>query len=163
MRLPAGVIASLALLAIVACRTTGVGANDAASAQSSVASAQSHADDVGAIEKILAETSDAWNRHDAQGLAAHSTDDIDHIGVRGNWSNGKAALRAEFVAVAPRINNTVTGSIERIRFLTPDIALAIIRREYKSATETRAAIGTSVFQKINGEWLVTAFQNTYVQ
>ena len=40
---------------------------------------------------------------------------------------------------------------------------AIIKRQYKSATETRNAIGTSVFQRIKGEWLVTAFQNTYVQ
>jgi uncharacterized protein (TIGR02246 family) len=159
----ARVLATLPVLIATACRTGTAGAGSAPSAQAAGTSIEGHSDDVRAIQNILAETDAAWNNHDAAGLAAHSTEDIDHSGVRGNWSRGKSELNAEFATVTPRISNTVSGSIERIRFLTPEIAVAIIRRQYKSATETRNAIGTSVFQKINGEWLVTAFQNTYVQ
>jgi uncharacterized protein (TIGR02246 family) len=148
--------------ACVSTTLTPTGGEPAAQTSASSA-AQSRENDIRAIEQILKETSDAWNRHDPEGLVAHSADDIDHIGVNGRWTRGRAELHSAFVTVAPRINNSVIGSVESVRFLTPDIAVAIISRQYKSATETRNAIGTSVFQRINGEWLVTAFQNTYVQ
>lgn len=115
------------------------------------------------IIRIVTETSDAWNRRDAKGLAAHVTDDTDHIGVGGDWTSGKAALEQRFRQVLPAVQNTVTFSVEKIRFLSPDIAIAVIRRTYHYEKETSNAIGTSVFQRINGEWLTAAFQNTTVQ
>ena len=125
--------------------------------------AQDRALDTKAIERIVAENEDAWNRRDAKALVAHVTEDTDHIGVGGDWTTGKAALEKRLSQVFETVQPTQTGSIERIRFLSPDIAVAQIRRKYQNEKRSWYAIGTSVFQKKNGGWLLAAFQNTLVR
>ena len=125
--------------------------------------AEDHSLDKQAIDRIVADNDDAWNRRDAKGLVAHVTDDTDHIGVGGHWTTGKAALEKHLSQVFSTTQPTQTASIERLRFLSPDIAVAQIRREYRNAKKSWYAISTSVFQKKKGEWLVAAFQNTLVQ
>src|SRR5712692_1644382 len=46
-------------------------------------------DDEAAIRKIVADSADAWNRRDAKALAAHTSEDHDHINVNGAWRNGR--------------------------------------------------------------------------
>jgi metallo-beta-lactamase class B len=130
-----------------------------------------HAQDEAAIRKIVADNIDAWNRRDAKAQVAHFSEDIDHIGVQGLWRSNRAQLEKGFTAGFPTTRNGVSGSVERIRFLTPDVAVVVVRREYvgefRDSTghdkESRKAISTSIFHKVNGNWLIEAFQNTYVR
>jgi uncharacterized protein (TIGR02246 family) len=130
-----------------------------------------HAQDEAAIRKIVADNIDAWNRRDAKAQVAHFSEDIDHIGVQGLWRSNRAELEKGFTAGFPTTRNVVSGSVERIRFLTPDVAVVVVRREYvgefRDSTghdkESRKAISTSIFHKVNGNWLIEAFQNTYVR
>ena len=122
-----------------------------------------HALDRQSIASIVAQGDDAWNRRDANGIVAHVTEDTDHIGVGGHWTTGKAALLARLSQVLDTLRVSQGGSIERLRFLSPDIAVAQVRRRYWNDKKTWYAISTQVFQKKNGEWLNTAFQNTLIQ
>lgn len=118
--------------------------------------------DVAAIRKIVAENTEAWNRRDAKAQIAHFSEDIDHIGVQGLWRSSRAEIEKGFTAGLPTVRNDTSTSVERIRFLTADVAAVIVRREYTNDKETRKSISTSVFHKIDGTWWIEAFQNTYV-
>ena len=43
------------------------------------------ATDEAAIRKIIADNTEAFNRHDPAALSSHLTEDADHIGVTGAW------------------------------------------------------------------------------
>jgi non-heme chloroperoxidase len=119
--------------------------------------------DVAAIRKRVADGVDAWNRRDAKALAAHVSEDHDQIGVAGGWGSGRAQFEKALTAALATTRNNMTSSIAKIRFLTPEVAVVIVRREYTNDKETLKAISTSVLHKINGEWWNEAFQNTYMQ
>jgi len=119
--------------------------------------------DVAAIRKRVADGVDAWNRRDAKALAAHISEDHDQIGVAGGWGSGRAQFEKALTAALATTRNNMTSSIAKIRFLTPEVAVVIVRREYSNDKETRKAISTSVFHKIDGTWWNETFQNTYVQ
>jgi uncharacterized protein (TIGR02246 family) len=52
-------------------------------------------------------------------------DDIDHINVFGEWHRGKAAIRQDiaFVHAGPGRHSQRKPTIEKIRVLTPDVAV----------------------------------------
>jgi uncharacterized protein (TIGR02246 family) len=121
--------------------------------------------DEGAIRQIISDNTEAYNRRDARALTAHIAEDADHIGVSGNWTSGRAQLEKSlteyFGGSVPRPKTD--DSVEKIRFLTPDMAVAIVKRSYRSDAQTRESIATYVLKKTNGEWWITAFQNTFMQ
>src|SRR5712692_295747 len=132
-------------------------------APSALTRSQGTPEDEAAIRKIVAEGADAWNRHDAKALAAHTSEDHDHINVNGAWRNGRAETEKALTAALATTRNNVSSSVAKIRFVTPDVAVVIVRREYTNDKETRKAISTSVFHKKNGEWWNEAFQTTLIQ
>ena len=119
--------------------------------------------DEAAIRAIVAETTEAFNRQDPAGTVAHRTEDFDHINVAGVWQADKGHLKEEMTDYFKTHHPAMTTSVEKIRFLTPDVAYAIVKRQYKDEKGTREAISTSVFQKINGQWWDAVFQNTFIQ
>ena len=132
-------------------------------APSALSRSQGTPEDEAAIRKIVADSADAWNRRDAKALAAHTSEDHDHINVNGAWRNGRAETEKALSAALATARNNVSSSVAKIRFVTPDVAVVITRNEYTNDKETLKAISTSVLHKINGEWWNEAFQNTYVQ
>ena len=119
--------------------------------------------DEAAIRAIIADNTQAFNRQDPAGTVAHRTEDFDHINVAGVWTARKDQLQKGMTDYFKTRHPTMTTSVEKIRFLTPDVAYAIVKRQYKDEKGTRDAISTSVFQKINGQWWDAAFQNTLIQ
>jgi uncharacterized protein (TIGR02246 family) len=127
-----------------------------------------HAQDEAAIRKMVADVQDAWNRRDPQGMAAaaHLTKDYDHINVGGKWGSGKDQAEKnmnDFFATRGSTVPTVAQSIEKLRFITPDVAISVVRHRYSNDQRTWEALSTSVLHKMNGEWWNEAFQNTLVQ
>jgi len=119
--------------------------------------------DVAIIRKRAADAVDAWNRRDAKALAAHQSEDHDQIGVTGQWGSGRAQFEKALTAALAATRNNQRGSIAKIRFITPDVAIVIGWHEYTNDKETLKSISTSVLHKMNGEWWNEAFQNTYVR
>lgn len=111
------------------------------------------------IRDTLATFYEGWNTHDADKMVSVFADDIDHIDVFGEWHKGKASIREDlaFVHAGPLRNSHKDYTIEKIRFLTPEAAVA----QVSSQSEVKN-LGTYVLQKQNGTWLVVSFTNTDV-
>jgi putative tryptophan/tyrosine transport system substrate-binding protein len=119
--------------------------------------------DVAAIRKMGADSVEAWNRRDAKAETAHATVNHDHINVIGEWRQGKAETEKAMTAALAATRNNISSSIAKIRFITPDVAIVVVRHQYTNDKETLKSISTSVLHKVNGEWWNEAFQNTYVR
>ena len=119
--------------------------------------------DVAAIRKMVADGVDAWNRRDPKGETARGSENHDHINVIGAWRQGKAESEKAMTAALTTTRNNISSSIAKIRFITPDVAIVIVRHQYTNDKEALKSISTAVLHKMNGEWWNEAFQNTYVR
>ena len=100
---------------------------------------------------------------DPKAETTHGSENHDHINVIGEWRQGKAETEKAMTAALATTRNNISRSIAKIRFITPDVAIVIVRNEYTNDRETLKSISTSVLHKMNGEWWNEAFQNTYVR
>ena len=83
-------------------------------------------------------------------------DDIDHINVFGEWHQGKASIKGDIVRLhaGPAKNSHKDYTIEKMRFLKPDVAVVTVR-----SVSACGNIGTYVMSKDTGQWLVVNFTN----
>ncbi|WP_205514515.1 SgcJ/EcaC family oxidoreductase [Longitalea arenae] len=109
-----------------------------------------------AIRDLLARFYEGWNTHDVEKMVSVYADDIDHINVFGEWHKGKQVMKealAQFHA-GPAKNSQKAYTIEKIRFVKPDVAVVQVR-----SISTVGNIGTYVLDKATGKWLVVSFTN----
>jgi uncharacterized protein (TIGR02246 family) len=124
----------------------------------------SHVQDEAAIGKMLADGDAAWNRQDAKALASHRAENSDHINVAGKWGvGGREQFATAMTDWFKTHHSTIARSILHLRFITPEVAILIVRNRYSTDQKTWDAISTGVLHKIDGEWWNEAFQNTLVQ
>src|SRR5881398_711663 len=120
------------------------------------------------IRNLQNQQADAWNRHDAKAYASLFKEDGDCVNVVGWWWKGRAEIEKKltdgYVYVFRESTLTITGV--DIRFLTPEFAVAHVRWTMTGArTPTgipvpQQGIQTHLLQKVGGQWLIAAFQNT---
>lgn len=112
--------------------------------------------DESAIRNVLARFYDGWNAHDVEKMVSVYAEDIDHINVYAKWNQGKPAIRKAISAFhsGPGKNDHKTYTIEKIRFIKPDVAVIHVR-----SLSTVGNLGTYVMSKDTGEWLVVSFTN----
>ena len=134
------------LLFIVTCALLSGGV----SAQSSVPAEEQ------AIKNILARFYDGWNAHDVEKMVSVYAEDVDHINVFAEWHKGKQAIKEDLKRfhAGPAKNSRKTYTIEKIRFIKPDVAVAQVR-----SLSTVGNLGTYVMSKESGNWLVVSFTN----
>lgn len=140
-----------------------------------MAQAQASDADKAAVEAVVANAADAWNRGDAKAFAAHYAEDGSFTNVIGMQLYG----REPFVAQHERIFATIykgshdTLSIGRIKFLRPDVAVVDVDAKVENfkelppglKAEADGALHTKlqmVMTKENGEWWIAAFHNVAV-
>jgi uncharacterized protein (TIGR02246 family) len=109
-----------------------------------------------AIGAVLARFYEGWNAHDVEKMVSVYSDDVDHINVFAEWNRGKQAIRTDLSAfhAGPGKNSNKTYTIEKLRFIKPDVAVAHVR-----SLSTVGNIGTYVLTKAAGQWLVVSFTN----
>jgi uncharacterized protein (TIGR02246 family) len=119
-------------------------------------SAGSRAVEEQAVRAVLARFYEGWNAHDADKMVSVFADDVDHINVFAEWRRGKELLRDEIreFHAGPGRNSQKTYTVEKIRFVKPDVAVVQVR-----SLSTVGNIGTYVLTKDTGRWLVVSFTN----
>lgn len=110
-----------------------------------------------AIRTLVTRFYEGWNVHDAEKMVSVYADSIDHINAFGQWHKGKQAIKADLV----RFHATEHGkksqkiiSIEKVKFIKPDVAVALVRQ-----SSTVRNMGMFVLSKVSGKWLVDSFAN----
>jgi uncharacterized protein (TIGR02246 family) len=107
----------------------------------------------------------SWARGDAQGYAAHFTQDADYIIATGAIEKGTQEIAAGHQAIFDTWakNTHLTGTIQSIRFLTPEMALIVATGSIVSAEgveDEEKTIYSLIAQKQAGRWQFVAYQNT---
>lgn len=108
---------------------------------------------------------DAWNAHDAKAMAASWATDCDYTEPDGRTVFGREAveklLAIEHTTVFKQ--SKLNLIVERVRFITPEVAVADGSYELFGARDPRGReIGvrsgyfTTVLQKTDGNWLVAS-------
>jgi uncharacterized protein (TIGR02246 family) len=121
-----------------------------------------------ALHGMVYQLEAAWNAADSTSFAALFAEDADFIHILGGYYTGRAAIEAGHRMIFGTIykGSTVRYSVEKIRFLRPDIAVVFLRQYLQfheggapSELEARPAI---VAEKADGQWRIVALQNTRI-
>jgi uncharacterized protein (TIGR02246 family) len=121
-----------------------------------------------ALHGMVYQLEAAWNAADSASFAALFADDADFIHILGGYYTGRAAIEAGHRMIFGTIykGSTVRYSVEKIRFLRPDIALVFLRQFLQfqeggaaSELETRP---TLIAERVDGSWRIAALQNTRI-
>ena len=126
---------------------------------------ENKAKDEALIRKLLSQSEERWNKHDAEALAALQAKDIDHINTSGGWSKGREEIRKLWAQLfETRFKEDITEvKLEKIRFLKPDVAVAIVRIFHKRPAEDTESLATFVMTKDGDKWQVVSYQATRIQ
>jgi|SRR6516162_2977156 len=135
---------------------------------SGTAGADQKGDDAAIRDVVQSRQQQAWNQHDAKAYAALFAENGDVVNVVGWWWRSRKEIEnklSDAFAFAFR-ESTLTITEADVRFLTSEIAVAHTRwtmsgaRTPPTIPEPRAGIQTLVLQKLGGNWMIAAFQNT---
>ena len=122
--------------------------------------------DEAAIRHILDARNAAYNRHDANALAATYAPDADLVTGTGRLVSGRSEIAKNYTEAFAGVdkNASVTINSSKLRFLSPDSALldldGVTTGRADGAIRTHA---TWVYVKRNGEWMVVAIRATRIQ
>ena len=153
------VFASIILLA--ACALVGA-------AQGSKTS-KNHAADEAAIRDHVKQMETGWNTKSGAAFAKPFAEDADYVVINGMHIKGRTAIEKGHQQIFDTIykNTTLSLTLQQVRFLRPDVALAHVSANLKTpdmadSKEHDARI-TIVLTRDKQGWKIAAFQNTQVE
>lgn len=135
----------------------------------SVAQTLGTREDETAIQRVIVEMTEGFNKHDAVASTRMYKDDADFVSVRGEVGIGREAaekgLRRIFETRA-KAAMLKTGDV-KIRFIRSDVALAHVTNELSGLVApdgqtlpSHRELSLRVFVKDDGVWRVASFHNT---
>ncbi len=138
-------------------------------APGAVAFAQTQ-DDEAEIRGLIEALTTAFNARDDAGTLAVATPDADFVTATGKWTTGQEYIASRRQRFGTALKNATIKTVQaKIRFLTPDVALAHVTHEMRGMLDEAGnelpphpELNLRVFVKENGKWLMTAFHNTAV-
>jgi uncharacterized protein (TIGR02246 family) len=101
----------------------------------------------------------AFNKGDAEAIAACSAFDGDRVGPGGQMSKGRGEIQKAYADFfAHNKGATLNASFDSLRFITPEVAISDGYAEVTPAPEDGPSKvhGTVVLVKRNGKWLMAA-------
>ncbi|SED29714.1 conserved hypothetical protein [Amycolatopsis tolypomycina] len=124
------------------------------------------------VRGVLGRLTDAWNAGDAAAYGRLFTEDADYVTFFGLNFPGREAIesshRALFEGSLRGVKLTASpGRAAKVRFVRPDVAVAVVGggsslTGAEVGDEGRESTVSFVLVREEGEWLITAFQNTRV-
>ena len=126
---------------------------------------ENKAKDEALIRKLISQSEETWNKHNAEALAALQAEDVDHINTSGGWSKGREAIRKLWAQLFETRfkEDTTKMTLEKIRFLKPDVAVVIVRIFHERPAEATESLATFVMTKDGDRWQVVSYQATRTQ
>ena len=123
--------------------------------------------DTAAVRALFAELIAAWGRGDGHAYGALFTDDADYVGFDGSHTKGRRAIAEWHQKLFETwLKGTrLTGQIEGLRFLSPDVALVLATGATLMPGKdrpVRPSIQTLVAVKRDGTWRFASFHNTRI-
>jgi len=135
----------------------------------------SAADEV-AIQKIISEATEAWNRGDAKEYSQHFQEDGGFTNVLGMVFYGRRDFEQRHAEIFSTIfkGSTLRQAVRKIRFVRPDVAVVDVDTEMTGYTKLPPGIQAGadgilrtrlqeVFLKENGAWWIVAYHNVDVK
>lgn len=113
------------------------------------------------IREIVSKYVEARERIDPKAVEALFTSDADQLVSSGEWRKGREAVVRGAVASSRSAGGKRTITVEQVRFVTPDVAIADGRYELTglSGGSTRSMWATLVVKKTDAGWRIAAIRN----
>ncbi len=117
--------------------------------------------DEAAIRAVIQAFLDTRERNDAAGLAALLTADVDQLQTSGNLRSGREAVVAGSLATQESTGGRRTISVDSLRFLGPDVAIADGRYDSLGRADgtDRHMLTSMVLRREGGAWKIAAIRN----
>ncbi len=121
-----------------------------------------------ALHGMVYQLEAAWNAADGAAFATAFAEDADFVHILGGYYTGRGAIEAGHRMIFGTINqgSTVRYSVEKIRFLRPDVALIFLRQHLQFFEDGQPreleARPTMVAENLHGKWQIVAMQNTRI-
>lgn len=130
-------------------------------AETSLAQSSARKEDEGLIREVVSRYVEARERIDPQAVASLFTDDADQLVSSGEWRRGRDAVVRGTMASSRNTGGKRTITVEQVRFLTPDVAIADGRYELTalSGGAVRSMWATLVVKKTHAGWRISAIRN----
>jgi uncharacterized protein (TIGR02246 family) len=115
----------------------------------------------GPIREIVSKYVDARERNDPKGVEALFTGDADQLVSSGEWRKGRDAVVRGAMASSRSTGGKRSITLEQVRFVTPDVAIADGRYELTglSGGTNRSMWATLIMKKTNNGWRISAIRN----
>jgi uncharacterized protein (TIGR02246 family) len=125
------------------------------------AGSSSGKNDEAAIREIVSKYVAARERIDPKSVEELFTSDADQLVSSGEWRKGRAAVVRGTMASSNRTGGKRTITVESIRFVTPDVAIADGRYELTGLAggASRSMWTTLVLKRTDKGWLISAIRN----
>lgn len=111
-----------------------------------------------AIRALVKNYLAARDKDDPRAVGALFTEDADQLVSTGEWRRGRDALVKGTIA-STRAGGQRTLTVESIRYITADAAVADARYELVRDTGTRHMWSTFVMVRAGGGWRIAAIRN----
>lgn len=121
-----------------------------------------------AIAAAARQMETGWNTKSGAAFAQPFAEDSDYVVINGMHIKGRAAIAAGHQGIFDTVykDSTLSLTLENVRLLRPDVALAHVRSELRvthgETTQTGSARITLVLTKSGHKWEIAAFQNTRI-
>ena len=114
-----------------------------------------------AIRAVVSQYVEARERLDPQAVEQLFTSDADQLVSSGEWRKGRAAVVKGTLASSTSTGGKRTITVEAVRFITPDVAIADGRYELTGLAggATRSMWTTLVLKRSGKAWQITAIRN----
>lgn len=118
-----------------------------------------------AIREIVKKMEAGWNAKDASREIPLYIEDVDYINSYGAFIKGREEIAEGHRRIYSTIykDTTLTLTIEKIRFLRPDVAVVHVFNRLKKIDKTSQGLMTLVIAKEGSEWKIAAQQITSIQ
>jgi len=123
--------------------------------------------DQAAVNKVISDFVEDWNRHDSKALADLHTEDANFVNIFGQWSKGRDNIEATLhkVHTTAFANSKMVMYVDQIKFPAPNVAVVNGTMELLNVPPEAAGRChyIRVLVKTDGKWLISEFQNTAIR